>query len=569
MKHAFSQKVKQLKKSSRKFTKEHPRATKFFWLGVFPVLFFLLSFFILQPNHLTQFSSQFYLDKGDGFQNVWNIWWVNESISDLGTHPYFSTMLHWPHGIPLFPQTMNIVNGIIGLGLINVLGFSLVQAVNFAVVFAFVFSGVTMFWFVKKLFGVYWVAIVAGYLFTFSSYHFAHGQGHLQLVTMQFLPLFLLAFWTLVEKVRYRYAILAALALTLVLMSDYYYFFWSVMVGGFWVLWQLWKRNIQISRQTVKVFSVFAATVLLLCGPLVYKLLSLNKHDPLTGSHDPIAFSLDPLAVFIPGGSWYWGSLTSGYTEHLSYFAESSMFFGFGLLALLVVALYLSLIKKHTTPSFIVFWWAVLLLFGILALGPHLSIAGRTLDSVPLPYVLLETLFPTLKISGMPVRWILMSLIAAIIIGSWVLSKVDLSNKKHILYVGLFVVATVFSLWPYRMPLSSTGYQSYVYELKKLPYGAVIDNGALSGAEQLYNQTLHEKPIAFGYVTRSPQSVETKDFLIFAALEQRRYGQLCSQHKIRYVTLPVSRPLVDAEKYPIIYNDKRTLIYDMKNSPAC
>ena len=46
--------------------------------------------------------------------------------------------------------------------------------------------------------------------------------------------------------------------------------------------------------------------------------------------------------------------------------------------------------------------------------------------------------------------------------------------------------------------------------------------------------------------------------VIFADLEQGRYGELCTQHRIRYVTLPPERPLKGSD-FPVIYRDKQAL----------
>jgi hypothetical protein len=544
-----------------------------YWFGL-PSLLYLCFFFLFQPHYLGNFSDGFYLDSGDGFQNVWNIWWVNESLVQQGTSPYFTNVVHWPHGVTLVPQTMNIFNGLMAIPLINIFGFSLIEATNFAVVFSFVFGGTAMFWFIKKLVGGYWVPIVAGGLFTFSTYHFAHAIGHLQLVSFEFIPLFFLAFWTLLEKMRYRYAVLASLALFLVLLCDYYYLFWCVIVGAMWVAWKLYRRELKLDGLTFRVLGVFASLSSLLIGPLAIALMRLSKHDPLLGSHDPVAFSLDPTAIFIPGGSWYWSSLTSWHWTHLPFVSESSIYFGMGLLAVLFIA-FLDLIKQHRkkvkrkVPTWINFWWVVLFVFGILALGPRFRMMGNTIESVPMPYAFLEAIFPTLEISGMPVRWILVSLIAAIVIASYYLNKLNLTARKGRVLFGIFIFVSLLDLWPIRLPLTMPEQhtQPYVYALRDLPDGAVIDNGAVSGGEQLFHQTIHEKPMAFGYVTRVPESVDKKDFLIFAALEEGRHEQLCKDFGVRYVTTPSFRPL--QTPFPKIYDDGDRLIYDLKNSENC
>lgn len=550
------------------FWKEHPKLRKFSVWFVAPVLIFSFIFFLVQPHYIGNFSNGFYLDAGDGFQNVWNIWWVEESIVDRNSQPYFTDAVSYPHGTTLVPQTMNIFNGLMAIPLMNVFGFSLVEAVNFAVVFSFVMAGVTMFWFIQKLYGKYWVSIVAGALYTFSSYHFAHGLGHLQLVSMEWIPLFLLAFWTMLEKLRYRDAFFASGALFLVLLCDYYYLMWCVFLGAMWVLWKLYKKELKLKKHTLKVLGLFGGLCLVLIGPLMYKLWSLSRGDKLLGSHNAEMFSLDPLTVFIPGGSWYWSSLTSWHWKNLPYAAEVSVYFGIGLLIL--VAISLLAWKKLKPPSWMAFWWIVLCVFGILAMGPHPTSFGRTINSIPLPYAALVHIMPSLKISGMPVRWILISLIAAIVIGSFVLTKININRRSGIILASIFVFVSFVDLYPFRLPLTLAKQYDFAYVnfLKTQSKGGVIDDAAPSATIQLYNQTDHEFPMAFGYTTRMTRDVDEKNFHIFAALAQKRYHELCQNYKIRYVTLPPSRPL-DTQVYPIIYQDKEAIIYDMKNSPNC
>lgn len=542
------------------------------WTGfkyfIGPALIYLAIFFILQPHYPAGFSKSFYLDNGDGFQNVWNIWWVNESITKLGDMPYFTHFLHWPHGTTLIPQTMNIFNGFMGVPLMSWFNLSLVQAVNVAVTFSFVMGGVTMFWLVRHLFNKYAVALVAGGLFTFSSYHFAHAFGHLQLVSLEWIPLFILGFWMMVKRPRYRYALLAAVALLLVLLCDYYYFFWCVMLGAMIFGWHIYKKQLAINTHNIKVLGLFGALAAILCGPLVYALLHLTKVENLLGSHDPAVFALDPITIVVPGGSWYWSTLTSGYWSRIPYLAETSMFFGFGLLTVLGITLYKMAFKnkQFKAPSDIWFWWTVLFTFGLLSLGPVLNIAGNRIN-LPMPYDLLEILFPTLKLSGMPVRWILVALIAGIIIVSYALSRLDLKNRKHLYLFALFVGISFIDLRPTRLPLTVSPVLPYVHRLAELPDGAVIDNAAVSEPQQLRNQTVYEKPMGFGYVTRLPESVQEKDFFVFAALEEGRGDDLCDDFNIRYVTLPPSRPFKgDA---PVIYSDKDALIYDLNTGDGC
>jgi hypothetical protein len=414
----------------------------------------------------------------------------------------------------------------------------------------------------------YVAGIVAGFLFTFSSYHFAHAVGHLQLVTMEWVPLFLLAWWELLHKPRYRYAIGAALALFLVILSDYYYFFYSFSAAVILLGYFLWKRDLAINKQNVKIFSVFAILTCVTSGVLVGSLLLLNHHDPLQGAHDATVFSMDAFAPFIPGGSWRWWSLTQNFWMRLPYLAESSIYFGSALLVLLVVALFAR--RRLKLPSWTLPWWIILFTFGILSLGPRLHLYGYTHNGVPLPYAFLEKILPTLKISGMPMRMIFMALLAAIILGSLVIAHINLRTLRGKIILGLIIIVSVIDLWPRPLPLTGTAYPPYVAYLKQLPKADIIDNGATNGSDSLYYQTIDNKPRAYGYVTRTTLSVDNKDFHVFADLAQGRYDNLCRVYHIRYLTTAQQYPTMN---YPIVYSGinyrQMIYIYDLKNGPNC
>ena len=547
---------------------------KIILFAVAPLLFYLAFLFIFQQHYFIHFSTAFDLDAGDGYQNVWNIWWVNHALMQ-GSSPYFTTMLDWPYGITLIPQTMNIYNGLVGVVLMNVFQFSLVEAVNFAVLSSFVLGGLFMMWFIYDRVGDYKIALLSGFLFTFSSYHFAHAQGHLQLTSLQFVPLFLFFYWRMLDRRAIKYAVAAALSLFLVMLCDYYYLLWCVVLGAGWFIYSIKQQPKQyLQKRAIAAISIFGVLSAVLILPLLLKLSWLSKHGNLTGQHDPLAFSLDPFTIFMPGGANALGQIfTVQYWTKLPYMSEMSVYFGLIVIAGLLYALWKMYTsrKQKETKVFInktIFWWITLVIFGLLALGPRLRIYTIRLDSIPMPYAWLEAVWPTLQISGMPVRWIFISHIAAIVILAFVLKYYVPKKvwKNTFLIVAVGVIILVDTL-PTALPQAKSQPRQYVYELKQLPAGAVIDNAALSSAQQLFHQTIHNKPMAFGYTTRSTKEIDEKNFHIFAALEQGRHQDICRKYKIRYVTTPVNKPL--KTDMPIIYKDTNSQIYDFKNSANC
>ena len=54
-------------------------------------------------------------DSFDGWQNVWNLWWMRESWLVHHASPYVAPILHYPTGADLRFQTMAPFNGLVTL----------------------------------------------------------------------------------------------------------------------------------------------------------------------------------------------------------------------------------------------------------------------------------------------------------------------------------------------------------------------------------------------------------------------------------------------------------------------
>jgi len=75
----------------------------------------------------------------DGWQNVWNLWWVHRAVT-TAANPFFTPLLFYPQGVDLTLQTLNISNGILFLPITALAG--PIAAYNTAVVTALTLSGI-------------------------------------------------------------------------------------------------------------------------------------------------------------------------------------------------------------------------------------------------------------------------------------------------------------------------------------------------------------------------------------------------------------------------------------------
>jgi hypothetical protein len=457
----------------------------------------------------------------------------------------------------------------VGIGLIQFL--SLVETHNVIVIFSFVLGGVTTFWLAYYLTGSYWPSILAGFIFTFSNYHFAHAEGHLQLVSLEWIPLFVLCWYVLLTKPSVLMGIASAGTLVAVILCDYYYFFYCVVMGGMMVVWYgVQQRDLLffLRKKYRLPLGVFVGLLVITAGPLVLSLLLLNARDPLLGFHSPVKSSLDLLAPIIPGGHWYFAHLTEPFWSHLTVnIHESSVHMG---ISVLFVLSYVWLKRGQCRSETVRFWYWALILFAVMSLGPVLHIWGREMPFIRLPYGLLEAVFPPLKLSGAPVRMMVMVMLCSAVICAMGFKMLFRESPGKRWLVLLLLVLLLLEYLPKPIPASQPPVPPYVRILKTLPDdGGIIDMFSRPTLA-LYLQTIHEKPVAFGYVARIPTSVREEEHRIKQLVRDNDYRTLFCGYRFKYlVTHAIEEVTQDGPSLGLVYQDSKVAIYDLEPGALC
>jgi small-conductance mechanosensitive channel len=98
-------------------------------------------------------------------------------------------------------------------------------------------GGICMYWFTYYLTKSFWGSILAGFIFTFSNYHFMDADQHLQLTALEWIPLFILLWYCLITRPNPAIAVGAAIGLWMVILCDYYYFFYCGVMAAFIFIW--------------------------------------------------------------------------------------------------------------------------------------------------------------------------------------------------------------------------------------------------------------------------------------------------------------------------------------------
>jgi hypothetical protein len=528
-------------------------------LVLLPLAIYLGCFIILTWPAISRFSTHFWCDPLDGLQNVWNLWWVRHAVVELHQSPWHTNWLHYPHGTTLIGHTLNPFNGFLGIALGTLL--SPTQVYNLILMMTFVAGGVFGFLLARHLTGSYWPSIVAGYGFTFSHFHFAHAQGHLQLASLQFVPLFLLAFVRLIEAPSVWRGVSAGVVLGLVALCDYYYTFFCMVTAGMAVLWNLPV----LKRAHLVPLAAFTAATVLCLGPLLATLFATNARDPLVGAHPVEMFSCDLPALLIPGGHWgfgwitrwHWSKLPGNIEEHSVYVGSAGLGLAvFGWLGARRSA------PRTRSPTFLL---AVAVVFAVLSLGPAVRAFGGPLTGPILPYAWLQEIVPPLKLAGVPVRMMVMTILAVSVLAAYGLTRLWAVDSRVRAVAGVALVCVmVLELWPRGLALTAPQCPDWVAALRHLPdNGGVLIDLAETDTRLLYFQTIYRKPQALGYVSRAPRSVVESNDRLLAIYRAGQHWRLRDELKFRYIVTGsgMSLPL------PKVYSGEDAIIYELATFP--
>jgi hypothetical protein len=523
-------------------------------LFVGPILGYAACYLLLTFPLVLSFSKVFWCNTNDGYQMVWNLWWVRHALLDLHQLPWYTPILKYPDGVTLLLHSLAPFDGLLAIPL-NWLG--QVRAYNTIIIFTFAASGLTAFWLAYDQTRAYWPSLIAGYAFTFSAIHFAHASGHLHQISNEFVPLFLLLWLRMVNLPTVGRALAAAICLFLVLLCDHYLFCYCVIAGviafgwrfGQWTVRDAWKNH-----QAILAACCFLAFTLCTCGTLMFATIRAATREPLVGEHNPEIYSPSFVGLILPGWQWEWHDTLAPIWTKLGSYEETTTSIGIAVVILAIIGIVL---RKRVGNSLVGLWITFSILFTLFALGPTWRLWYEDLTTHT-PYRLLMWLIPSMRYSGCPGRMMVVTQLSFCMLAATGLKAMGTFGRSHRLMFGsLLLIAMVIESKP-RLPDTSTpDVPQFVEFIRDFPgNGPVIDDITRTNGLGLYFQTIHHHPVAGGYVSRVPQSIEEHSMELFRDCETGNIAALSPFQLI--VVAPSNMPL----PLPIVYQDRYAIIYE-------
>jgi len=514
----------------------------------------LLFFIALLPGSLS-FTTQRIGDQGDGWQNVWNLWWARHAIEN-GKSLYFTDMLHYPNGHTLLLHTLSPFNAVLSIPLQYV--FDLNTVYNILVLLSYVMAGVGMWTLVYHLTKNQEASLLAGVIFAFSPFHVAHTLGHLQLISIQFIPLFFLFMIKTSEKASLSNIFLVTFFLVLNgLCSWYYYLFcligaiihtiYTIVVGRDWP--RFWALGMPLA------FSM------IILSPLHVDMLMESVKTEYGGQHNPIYYSADVGSFLVPGEVQSWGRYVDIRASGNA--SENGLFLG-------AAVIFLSFFAIKRKGYYSTYFLITAIVFYILSLGFYLHIFG-TIYKIALPYFFLFLLFPPMRFMAMPVRFAGMGMFCLAVLAGMGADELYRSGRRKWVTYSIIVLFS-FNLLYVPFPSSALP-DSYLYGMM---YDFRENCSAIDLRDKnhvLYYQTKHQVPLIGGYVSR--WTAESEAFLnntpgintiIHGYPAVDNASDYLDSYKVCYILSYTNQTLSSAEQLNIgaVYDDGETRLYIRK-----
>ena len=438
---------------------------------------------------------------GDIWQNYWNLWWWKQCLLE-GLNPLHTSLLFYPAGADLAFHTHSPFNQVLAMP-VNLL-FGEAAAYNFCVFFALTLAGFGAYLLVRELTASSSAGFLAGLVFAYFPQTMEQTLEHLNLFSVQFIPLTLYYLLRWSRSMRSLDALAFGACFGLNALCSWHLGLKLAMVVTPWLAWLAWRRRNSWSA-FAKGIGAAATLALLIVLPLLAPMLVVIGDGQDYFLKGPTNRGIDPSYLLTPTfanplfGDW---SLAR-YMDRRYQAAGFICFLGFFPVALALVGAVRS--GRRCWP------WLGLFAFGLtLALGAHLLWDGTLHGSTTLPFAFLRDI-PLLANLRVANRFLILSGIALAVLAGYGWAAIR-ARRVWAMPVAAVLILVEYSWMPF--PVQKIELSPLLANLAQRP-GAILDIPFHQRNRTVLNmvaQTVHGKPISGGYLASySPAILDAID----------------------------------------------------------
>ena len=434
---------------------------------------------------------------GDIWQNYWNFWWWKQCLLN-GWNPLHSPLLFHPFGADLVFYTHSPLNQIVAMPVNLLLGEA--AAYNFCLFVALTLSGFGTYLLVRELTGSATSGFLAGLVFAYFPQTIEQTLEHLNLFSLQFIPLTLyyLLRWSRSQLAAHALALGACFGLNA--LTSWHLGLKLLMLVAPWIAVLAWRNR---HRWRAFVGHAFLAATLatLLVLPLVTPMIAIMVEGADYYLKGPVARGIDLSYLLIPPyANPILGSLvTSRYLERAYQASGFVCYLGIVPVALAAIGVWCQ--RRRAAP------WAVVFFAGVvLALGAELLWNGTRYESVTLPFAALRW-FPFLENLRVANRFLILAGVGLAVLAGYGWRSLGRKPAWALPLVVVLLLAE-YSWLPF--PARHVNHSPLLEQIADRP-GAVLDIPFHQRNRTVHNmvaQTVHGRPISGGYLSSYPPEIE-------------------------------------------------------------
>ena len=507
-------------------------------ISIFLVLTIILTFPVIL-SFVTESAGEGCYDK---CHMMWRWWWTSFSIEN-GLDPNFTNYIFYPDGVQI---AGNLAQFTTSLAYILTQFFDYTVTWNLIWILSFIFGGYSAFLLANHFNRNFYSSIIAGIIFTFSTYHIAQSNVHIGLSMIVFIPMFVLLLFKITEKNSKALAVIGSMFFFLASISHIYYLVVILIFSGIFFAFYLFKQKkipnkVFVTNFLITIIIGIIAT-LIVFSPILST--SEDLHERPISEHVRFSASLENFVIpttlhshqyfsdnslinslFLtfnqPNCEYVSSETTPDCVNQPIYHLEQNVFLGYSVIFLAT----LSIVKFRNPLTW--FWLLICGVFAILCLGPELKIYNQ-LTGIFLPEKILYENIPWWDDFRAPARFIVMVNLGMSILASTavygLIKKNFFGNTKQYALLGIIAVVILFELsaipYPTHEEPVSEGYELIKNDVTDFvifesPNGGTGDFALLTSPSFLYYQTYHEKPIYGGHESRVPLDALTNSDTYF------------------------------------------------------
>lgn len=469
------------------------------WLdrpGLVAGAFLLLTIGMTWPL-AAEFTSALPAGSGDVRQNFWNFWWWKKCLLDLHQHPYWTQYLFFPKGVSLVFYTHSSFNTLLALPITATLGPA--AAYNFCVLFALALSGWGAYLLARELTGDPRAGFLAGLIYAYFPNHMEQTLEHLNLFSIQFIPLTLLFFLRVCREGGSRNVTVLGVLFALNALCSWHLGLKMILTLVPLAVWQMFQPSRRV-RLLLRDWVIAAVLATVLLAPAMIPMITeaYAAEEPYYKKPD-VDRGIDPAYLLTPqyAHPLLGGLVSEAYIDRAYGAAGFMCYLGFVPLGLVVVAL------VRRAPG-AVYWAGFGFVSLVFALGSHPFWDGELYEAITLPFHLLQQI-PLFELLNVANRFVILTSLAMGILAA--LAWTRLRKQSDAIFFALAGLILFEYLWlPF--PMRETGISPIYQQLKTSPnQGAILDipfHQRSRGATDMMAQTVHERPIGGGYHSTFP-----------------------------------------------------------------